>query len=167
MNSDTVVFWGTQCFSKREEGNMNTRVCALFFLSRWNPLSFNQATVAIIIHNTFRHCRVRGRAFEGRPFSEQLYILAYIPFTACLANGTANLRGVLKHENPDVSANLAWQCLLPNVTGTLIFKVVRKCKCYLYWNISLKCSIKWLNLMTKHFQIVTYLLQVTILVNIQ
>ena len=79
MNSDTVVFWGTQCFSKREEGNVNTRVCAFFFLSRWNPSSFNQATVTTIIHNTFRHCRVRVSAFEGRPFSEHLYILAYIP----------------------------------------------------------------------------------------
>ena len=48
---------------------MNTRVCAVSFYQAETPLALIEAQLAIITHNTIRHCRVRSSAFVGQPFT--------------------------------------------------------------------------------------------------
>ena len=50
---------------------MNTPVCAVSFYQAETPLALIEAQLAIITHNTIRHCRVRSYAFVGQPFTAE------------------------------------------------------------------------------------------------
>lgn len=60
-----LLDWGSRCFSKKQ-GEKFKYKCAyyLLFVSRWNIASIGQRWTAII-HDTFRHCRIRNNLFQN------------------------------------------------------------------------------------------------------